>query len=123
AVVVVHAEPVAGMDAGPGRETDHGAVVVPAEVQLRVGDGRKVAAFLVNLACLVVSNLDGRSGAPQDVYKAGLFHGDVVHPHLSGLPLRDADAEVDPAGVPTVEMPDKLTPAHGRGEVRLHVGE
>src|ERR1019366_8510954 len=96
--------------------------VVPMKVELGVGDGGVVFAFLVDRRGFFVAHGDRSPGAAQHVEKPYLLHLDVVDPHLARGALgafEDADVELELGRARTVESGDQLPPVGGAGEPRL----
>src|SRR5450759_4924101 len=89
------------------------------KVELGVGDGGVVFAFLVDRRGFFVAHGDRSPGAAQHVEKPYLLHLDVVDPHLARGALgafEDADVELELRRARTVESGDELVPVGGAGE-------
>ena len=84
AMVVVHTQPLALLDARARAQRDRGAGVVELEVQIGIGDRRVVAALLVDRPALFAAHLERRALAAHHVHQADLFDAQVLELQFAG---------------------------------------
>ena len=119
AVKVADAQAHAVFDAAAGQNTDGRALMVEAEVQLRVHNAVVVAPFLIHRAAGVAADRDGSPGTAQDVQEADLLDPHAIDPRFASPRIGSADRDFHFVVPQAVEAPSDLAPLRGTGYTRV----